>query len=72
MATITVNGEPQTIQEETITVIKLLSQHKVERPDMVSVQLNGEFLDRQAYESTTLKHADEVDFLYFMGGGAVR
>jgi len=41
-------------------------------PDMVSVQLNGEFLDRQLFEITTLKHADEVDFLYLMGGGAVR
>jgi len=41
-------------------------------PDMVSVQLNGEFLDRQLFEITTLKHADEVDFLCFMGGGAVR
>lgn len=72
MATITVNGEPQTIQEETITVAKLLSLNKVEMPDMVSVQLNGEFLDRQGYETTTVKHADEVDFLYFMGGGAFR
>jgi sulfur carrier protein len=72
MAIITVNGEPQTIQEETITVAKLLSLNKVEMPDMVSVQLNGEFLDRQLFEITTLKHADEVDFLYLMGGGAVR
>jgi sulfur carrier protein len=72
MAVITVNGEAQTIQEETITVAKLLAQNKVGMPDMVSVQLNGEFLERQAYESTTLKHSDEVDFLYFMGGGASR
>jgi sulfur carrier protein len=69
MPIITVNGEPQTIPEETITVAKLLSQNKVEMPDMVSVQLNGEFLDRQCYETTNVTHADEVDFLYFMGGG---
>lgn len=72
MAIITVNGAPQTILEETITVAKLLSQNKVEMPEMVSVQLNGEFLDRQLFENTAVKHADEVDFLYFMGGGAVR
>jgi sulfur carrier protein len=72
MAIITVNGEPQTIQEETITVAKLLSLNKVEMPEMVSVQLNGEFLDRQFFETTTVKHADELDFLYFMGGGVVR
>ena len=72
MAIITVNGEPQTIPEETITVAKLLTQNKVEMPDMVSVQLNGEFLDRQLFETTRVKHSDEVDFLYFMGGGASR
>jgi sulfur carrier protein len=72
MAIITVNGEPQAIQEETITVAQLLIHNKVEMPEMVSVQLNGEFLDRQFFETTTLKHADEVDFLYFMGGGAAK
>jgi sulfur carrier protein len=41
----------------------------VEQPDMVSVQLNGEFVDRPSYASTQLKERDEVDFLYFMGGG---
>lgn len=70
MAIITVNGEPQTIPEESITVAQLLTHKKVEMPDMVSVQLNGEFVDRQLFESTTIKHADEIDFLYFMGGGA--
>lgn len=72
MAVITVNGETQTIPEETITVAKLLICNKVEMPHMVSVQLNGEFLDRQLFETTTVKDADELDFLYFMGGGAVR
>jgi sulfur carrier protein len=72
MAIITVNGEPQAIQEETITVAQLLIHNKVKMPEMVSVQLNGEFLDRQFFETTTLKHADEVDFLYFMGGGAAK
>jgi sulfur carrier protein len=72
MAVITVNGELQTIPSETITVAELLSLNKVEMPDMVSVQCNGEFLDRQLFETATVKHADEVDFLYFMGGGTVR
>jgi sulfur carrier protein len=72
MAIIKVNGESQTIAEETITIANLLNLNKVEMPEMVSVQFNGEFLDRQAYETTTVKEADEVDFLYFMGGGAVR
>ena len=38
-------------------------------PDMVSVELNGEYLDRDVFDSTPVKDGDEVEFLYFMGGG---
>jgi sulfur carrier protein len=71
MVIIKVNGDPQTILEESISVAGLLSLNKVEMPEMVSVQLNGEFLDHKAFSITTLKNDDEVDFLYFMGGGEV-
>jgi len=37
---------------------------------MVSIQLNGEFVVRDDYDSTLVKEGDEVDFLYFMGGGS--
>ncbi len=65
---IRINGEPESLQEPA-TVTQLLALKKVEQPEMVSVQLNGEFLDRQAYASTQVKENDELDFLYFMGGG---
>jgi sulfur carrier protein len=67
---IKVNGEPQTITAPSLTVAELLVLNKVEMPDMVSVQFNGEFLERPNYASTQVKGGDEVDFLYFMGGGA--
>jgi sulfur carrier protein len=67
---IQVNGEPQTIARESISVAELLVLNKVELPDMVSVQLNGEFVDKSVYVSTTVAAKDEIDFLYFMGGGA--
>ncbi len=65
---IRINGEPESLQEPA-TITQLLTLKKVEQPEMVSVQLNGEFLDRQAYASTQVKENDELDFLYFMGGG---
>lgn len=67
---IKVNGEPQTVQAEALTVAQLLVLNKVEMPEMVSVQYNGEFLERQAFATTQVKQDDELDFLYFMGGGA--
>ena len=36
---------------------------------MVSVQLNGKFLSKDQYASSQLNDNDEVDFLYFLGGG---
>jgi sulfur carrier protein len=37
---------------------------------MVSVQLNGEFVDRANFSIINVREGDEVDFLYFMGGGS--
>jgi len=53
----------------SITVIELLSEKKVESPDMVSVELNGAILGRDKFNQTKLQDHDEVEFLYFMGGG---
>ncbi|MDR3365512.1 MAG: sulfur carrier protein ThiS [Prevotellaceae bacterium] len=68
MAKITVNGKPQELQAPT-TLAQLMALNSVVQPDMVSVQLNEEFVLKDRYEATVLKDGDEVDFLYFMGGG---
>jgi sulfur carrier protein len=52
-----------------IPVTDLLVVQQVKMPDMVSVELNGEILDRGAFADTRLKPGDQVEFLYFMGGG---
>ena len=65
---IKVNGEAKSFSGTNIA--ELLTENKVDNPEMVSVQLNGEFVDKDAYESTALTAGAEVDFLYFMGGGA--
>ena len=63
-----VNGKE--IESDTeLTVNELLAEQNVKMPDMVSVELNGQILKRSDFESTILKDADKVEFLYFMGGG---
>ena len=64
-----VNGETRNFEQSSLTVASTLQLSNVESPEMVSVQRNGEFVDRAAYESTEVKENDEIDFLYFMGGG---
>jgi sulfur carrier protein len=65
-----VNGKNESFSATRLTVAELLQLTGVESPEMVSVQLNEEFVDRAQYPSTSLKENDAVDFLYFMGGGA--
>jgi len=68
MSHIKVNGDAQEVTLP-ITLSALIAQNKVSQPEMVTVQLNGEFVERADFAVTQLKAGDEVDFLYFMGGG---
>ncbi len=68
MATIKVNGESQEVVLP-MTVEELIKNNNVENPELVSVQVNEEFLDRNDYARRQVKDGDEVDFLFFMGGG---
>ena len=68
-----VNGEEKTFDQfdqQELTLSDLLKLTKIEMPEMVSVQLNRAFVDKSAYDSTRVSENDEVDFLYFMGGGS--
>ncbi len=66
---IKVNGEAFSTETETTAIIDLLKEKKVEMPEVVSVQLNGNFVKRENFNTTLLNENDEVEFLYFMGGG---
>lgn len=66
---LTINGEKKEVAPESMTVTELLIHQGVEMPDMVSVQVNGGFVERDAFDSWIVRNGDEVDFLYFMGGG---
>ena len=70
MATIKVNGESQVV-ELPLTVEELIKQNNVENPELVSIQVNEEFLDRNEYAKRQVEEGDEIDFLFFMGGGQI-
>ena len=69
MTKIYVNGDAQEVNLP-LNVSELIKQSDVQQPDMVSVQVNEEFAEREGWENIQLKEGDKVDFLYFMGGGA--
>ena len=69
MAKIYVNGDAQEVSLP-LNVSELISQNNVAQPEMVSVQVNEEFAEREDWGQTQLKEGDKIDFLYFMGGGS--
>ena len=69
MAKITVNGEAQEVKLP-LSLTELIKQNDVQQPEMVSVQLNDDFVDRNEWDRLQIKEGDSVDFLYFMGGGS--
>ena len=70
MAKITVNGEAQQV-ELPLNLAELIKKNNVLQPDMVSVQVNDDFVDRTEWDTLQINEGDNVDFLYFMGGGAL-
>lgn len=65
-----VNGENFSA-EKSLNIDELLVAVKADQPEYVTVQLNGEFVDRADFPKTFLNDGDEIEFLYFMGGGQI-
>ena len=66
---ITVAGNKKEVEDD-LTVAQLIEIENVETPQYVTVSVNEEFIDSQGFDSVHLKEGDEVEFLYFMGGGS--
>jgi sulfur carrier protein len=66
-----INGDKATISQASVTLAELLRLQKVEAPERVSIQVNGKFVNKTSYDSTQVHDQDEIEFLYFLGGGAL-
>ena len=66
--TLVIAGEKKEYAEGT-TVAQLIAAEQISDPQSVTVSVNEEFLRIAQYKSYVLKDGDEIEFLYFMGGG---
>lgn len=67
---LTINNEAISVEAEgRLSIEQLLAIQNVESPDMVSVQHNGNILNRDEFAYVFVADGDEINFLYFMGGG---
>lgn len=66
---ITVAGEKKEVKDG-LTIGELLVLEKIETPEYVTVSVNDNFVEGDGRDETLLKDGDNVEFLYFMGGGS--
>ena len=65
---ITVAGVQKEVADG-LTVAQLIVDENVETPQYVTVTINDEIVENGTFEQTVLKDGDNVELLYFMGGG---
>lgn len=61
-----INGKPEEVQGAT--VLDLLKAKNID-PHMVAVELNSAMLERDRLATTSVKEGDQLEFLFYMGGG---
>ena len=66
---VTIAGNVKDIAEG-ITLAQLVTDEKVENPEYVTVTVNDEFVENHDLENVVVKENDNIEFLYFMGGGS--
>lgn len=65
-----VNGKEATIADKgSLSISELLDELEVADPLYVTVELNGDILDRKEFGLISVHDGDRFEFLYFMGGG---
>lgn len=55
--------------EDGITLAYLVEKEKIQTPQYVTASVNDELISASDFENVTLKDGDNIEFLYFMGGG---
>ena len=65
---ITVAGNKKEYKDG-LTVAELIETEKIDNPLYVTVSVNEEFVEGGTFDKVVLKDGDNVEFLYFMGGG---
>ena len=67
---LTVNSKKAAIADkESLSISGLLDELNVADPLYVTVELNGDIMERANFDSIAVVDGDEIEFLYFMGGG---
>lgn len=62
-----INGKPETLKEP-VSLIDFLEEKGI-KPEVISVEINGELLKREDFKKALLKEGDEVEIVFHLSGG---
>ncbi len=65
---ILLNNREEEFEKESITVSEMLILKKFSFKLRI-VKINGSFIPKEVYDSTTINNGDNVQMLYLMSGG---
>ena len=65
---LTISGEVKEYKDGT-SLVELIEAEKVQTPEYVTVSVNDDLHGARDFDKITLKDGDNIEFLYFMGGG---
>jgi sulfur carrier protein len=54
---------------EGISLAALIEKEQLEAPQYATISVNDEFVESGTFDKTILKEGDNIEFLYFIGGG---
>ena len=67
VAKIQLNGDPYEINDRT-NLNELLNKLKIQK-NKVAIEVNGEIVQKDKYQSLVLRKDDKVEIVHFIGGG---
>ncbi len=63
-----INGEPQTLTLDPPCVTTVLDHFKL-KPEHVSVELNGNWYQKETFPRLAVSDGDVLEIVHFVGGG---
>lgn len=70
MVNIYLNGKKEEVAAE-MNIAKLLEVKKI-KPEVVTVELNDQIVEKDKYQQVSLRPNDRLEFVYYMGGGELK
>jgi thiamine biosynthesis protein ThiS len=62
-----INGKEENLENE-ITIYEFLKSRNI-RTEVVTIEHNGKIVNREDFRTTIIREGDELELIYFMGGG---